>query len=262
MPHCLFTAQAIEHAFKNETVGLVTREQFVEKRLTIEDRLKEEDKRQRHEAEEEEARVSCAAAHAGQIRHAKRRAAHAWERVPLGSQLPLTEPQRAVLHLLLQEKDRQRAKKAKREQKNKLSFDDFGDEEEEEEEEQEEAAAAAAAALAGAPPAAVAAAEGEQQQGAQVGRRLGGGGNMEEGQQYGRRAPTCSYRNCYTSHPCRPPSLPASSHPPRPAQRMPALPLLALMRRPSAAGMPSWGRTPTCAPTFFPTRTGRRRRTR
>jgi hypothetical protein len=62
MPHCLPTAQAIEHAFKNETVGLVTREQFVEKRLTIEDRLKEEDKRQRHEAEEEEARVSRAAA--------------------------------------------------------------------------------------------------------------------------------------------------------------------------------------------------------
>ena len=49
--------QAIEHAFKNETVGLVTREQFVEKRLTIEERLKEEEKRQRHEAEEEALRV-------------------------------------------------------------------------------------------------------------------------------------------------------------------------------------------------------------
>ncbi|EFN54296.1 hypothetical protein CHLNCDRAFT_58339 [Chlorella variabilis] len=47
------SSEAIEHAFKNETVGLVTREQFVEKRLTIEERLKEEEKRQRHEAEEE-----------------------------------------------------------------------------------------------------------------------------------------------------------------------------------------------------------------
>lgn len=49
--------QAIEHAFKNETIGLVTREQFVEKRLTIEDRLKAEQKRLRHEAEEEALRV-------------------------------------------------------------------------------------------------------------------------------------------------------------------------------------------------------------
>ena len=49
--------QAIEHAFKNETVGLVTREQFVEKRLTIEDRLKAEEKRQRDVAEEEAFRV-------------------------------------------------------------------------------------------------------------------------------------------------------------------------------------------------------------
>ena len=51
------SAQAIEHAFKNETIGLVTREQFVEKRLTIEDRLKAEQKRLRHEAEEEALRV-------------------------------------------------------------------------------------------------------------------------------------------------------------------------------------------------------------
>ncbi|KAL4852670.1 Protein XAP5 CIRCADIAN TIMEKEEPER [Chlorella vulgaris] len=47
------SSEAIEHAFKNETVGLVTREQFVEKRLTIEERLKEEEKKRRHEAEEE-----------------------------------------------------------------------------------------------------------------------------------------------------------------------------------------------------------------
>ena len=58
-PHHVYTpAQAIEHAFKNETVGLVTREQFVEKRLTIEERLKEEEKKRRHEAEEEALRVS------------------------------------------------------------------------------------------------------------------------------------------------------------------------------------------------------------
>ena len=49
--------QAIEAAFKNETIGLVTREQFVEKRQTIEERLKEEEKRRRHEAEEEALRV-------------------------------------------------------------------------------------------------------------------------------------------------------------------------------------------------------------
>ena len=58
----LSATQAIEHAFKNETVGLVTREQFVEKRTTIEERLKEEEKRQRHEAEEEALRVGGVAA--------------------------------------------------------------------------------------------------------------------------------------------------------------------------------------------------------
>ena len=52
--------QAVEAAFKNETVGLVTREQFVEKRATIEDRLKEEEKRRRHAAEEEALRVRSA----------------------------------------------------------------------------------------------------------------------------------------------------------------------------------------------------------
>ena len=68
--HCLhwcgtLPVQAIEHAFKNETVGLVTREQFVEKRLTIEERLKEEEKKRRHEVEEEALRVGgrCWARH-------------------------------------------------------------------------------------------------------------------------------------------------------------------------------------------------------
>lgn len=51
------SSEAIEHAFKNETVGLVTREQFVEKRTTIEERIKAEQKRMRHEADEEEQRA-------------------------------------------------------------------------------------------------------------------------------------------------------------------------------------------------------------
>lgn len=38
----------------------MTREQFVEKRQTIEERLKEEEKRRRHEAEEEALRVRLA----------------------------------------------------------------------------------------------------------------------------------------------------------------------------------------------------------
>jgi len=46
------TAEALEHAFKTETVGLVTREQFVEKRQTIAERLEVEAKRQRDAAED------------------------------------------------------------------------------------------------------------------------------------------------------------------------------------------------------------------
>ena len=48
------TSEVVEHAFKSETVGLVTRDEFVEKRQTIEERLKAEAKRKR-EAEEEAA---------------------------------------------------------------------------------------------------------------------------------------------------------------------------------------------------------------
>lgn len=48
------TSEAVEHAFKSETVGLVTRDEFVEKRQTIEERLKTEAKRKR-DAEEEAA---------------------------------------------------------------------------------------------------------------------------------------------------------------------------------------------------------------
>lgn len=80
------TTEALEHAFKTETVGLVTREEFVEKRQTIAERLDAEAKRQRDAAEEA-----------------------AWR-----------------------DKEAQRAKRAKAEQKNKLSFgDDFDDDDNE-----------------------------------------------------------------------------------------------------------------------------------
>uniref|UniRef100_A0A383WCJ7 FAM50A/XAP5 C-terminal domain-containing protein n=1 Tax=Tetradesmus obliquus TaxID=3088 RepID=A0A383WCJ7_TETOB len=44
-------SEAYEAAFKNETVGLVTREEFLEKRNTIQDRLAEDELRERREAE-------------------------------------------------------------------------------------------------------------------------------------------------------------------------------------------------------------------
>lgn len=87
--HCPCLAlQALENAFKNETVGLVTRQEFVEKRQTLADRLAADEELKRAANEESE-----------------------W-----------------------QERDRQRAKRLKAEQKNKLSFEDDVDEEEEEEE--------------------------------------------------------------------------------------------------------------------------------
>ncbi|KAL6775844.1 XAP5 [Auxenochlorella protothecoides x Auxenochlorella symbiontica] len=48
------TTETLETAFKNETVGLFTRQEFVEKRATIGDRLQEEKKRQRAAEEEAE----------------------------------------------------------------------------------------------------------------------------------------------------------------------------------------------------------------
>lgn len=45
------TTEAIEHAFKNETVGLVTKKEFMQKRATLQDRL-EEEMRQKLLAEE------------------------------------------------------------------------------------------------------------------------------------------------------------------------------------------------------------------
>ncbi len=44
--------QALENAFKAETIGLVTREEFVEKRKTLADRLEEEASKRKREAEE------------------------------------------------------------------------------------------------------------------------------------------------------------------------------------------------------------------
>lgn len=59
MPLPLRLAQTLETAFKNETVGLFTRQEFVEKRATIGDRLQEEKKRQRAADEEAEWQVWC-----------------------------------------------------------------------------------------------------------------------------------------------------------------------------------------------------------
>jgi hypothetical protein len=47
-------SQMLEHAFKAETVGLVTRDQFMEKRLTLADRIEDEARRKRAAAEEDE----------------------------------------------------------------------------------------------------------------------------------------------------------------------------------------------------------------
>lgn len=51
------TSEALENAFKAETVGLVTRAEFVEKRATIADRLEEEARKRRAAAEDAAMRV-------------------------------------------------------------------------------------------------------------------------------------------------------------------------------------------------------------
>lgn len=48
------TSEVLEHAFKSETVGLITRDEFMEKRQTLADRLEAEAKRQRDAADEAE----------------------------------------------------------------------------------------------------------------------------------------------------------------------------------------------------------------
>ena len=45
----------MEAAFKNETIGLATREEFLSKKATLPDRLKEEEERKKREAERQAA---------------------------------------------------------------------------------------------------------------------------------------------------------------------------------------------------------------
>ncbi|CAN1174862.1 Protein XAP5 CIRCADIAN TIMEKEEPER [Linum perenne] len=54
------TSEILETAFKKETVGLVTREQYVEKRVTIQNKIEEEEKEklQKLRQEEEEAQLA------------------------------------------------------------------------------------------------------------------------------------------------------------------------------------------------------------
>ena len=53
MPRLL--VQVLEAAFKSETVGLVTREEFLNKRNTLKDRLEEEKEREKRRAQQEAA---------------------------------------------------------------------------------------------------------------------------------------------------------------------------------------------------------------
>jgi hypothetical protein len=64
----------LEHAFKAETVGLVTRDEFVQKRDTIKERLEEEAKQQRMAREQQEL----------QVRHGGDGAGEGWLWGPIG----------------------------------------------------------------------------------------------------------------------------------------------------------------------------------
>lgn len=48
------TSEILETAFKKETVGLVTREQYVEKRVNIRSKIEEEEKEKLHKLQQEE----------------------------------------------------------------------------------------------------------------------------------------------------------------------------------------------------------------
>ena len=50
-PDLVLVKQVLDNAFKNETVGLVTREEFLTKRQTLKNRLEEEVLRKKREAE-------------------------------------------------------------------------------------------------------------------------------------------------------------------------------------------------------------------
>lgn len=131
-----FHMQTLEAAFKNETIGLVTREQFVKKRDTIGDRLQEEKKRAR-EAEEEAAAQVChwrgcpvelvSACHClGLLDGPVRGKVTCRDGTPLPSGSALQACHRRASPP--QERKVAKAAKAKRERKQKLSF---GEEEEE-----------------------------------------------------------------------------------------------------------------------------------
>ncbi|KAH9603022.1 hypothetical protein KSS87_008927 [Heliosperma pusillum] len=51
------TSEILETAFKKETIGLVTREEYVEKRVTIKTKIEEEEKDKLHKIQAEEARL-------------------------------------------------------------------------------------------------------------------------------------------------------------------------------------------------------------
>ncbi|XP_074304448.1 protein XAP5 CIRCADIAN TIMEKEEPER isoform X2 [Silene latifolia] len=51
------TSEILETAFKKETIGLVTREEYVEKRVTIKTKIEEEEKEKLQKIQEEEARL-------------------------------------------------------------------------------------------------------------------------------------------------------------------------------------------------------------
>ncbi|GAB4838476.1 hypothetical protein Ancab_028020 [Ancistrocladus abbreviatus] len=51
------TSEILETAFKKETIGLVTREQYVEKRVNIRNKIEEEEKEKLQKLQQEEAEL-------------------------------------------------------------------------------------------------------------------------------------------------------------------------------------------------------------
>lgn len=98
--------QALENAFKAETVGLVTREEFVEKRKTLAERLEQEAAEKKRLADEAERQVRVARTTCCKTR----------------------------THTITQDKIRRKRQKAALSQKSKLSF--LGDDDEDEEQQE------------------------------------------------------------------------------------------------------------------------------
>lgn len=128
--------QTLEAAFKNETIGLVTREQFVKKRDTIGDRLQEEKKRAREAEEEATAQVGDWWGCSDELACARRCPEGGWKSSG-GGCVSESWPRRWCATKFsfpssipsVQERKLAKAAKTKRERKQKLSF---GEEEEEE----------------------------------------------------------------------------------------------------------------------------------